>query len=36
MTQVGYALGIAGGVIACLVLALITLYIGAIALTAMR
>jgi len=36
MTQVGYALGIAGGVIVCLVMVLITLYIGAIALTAMR
>jgi hypothetical protein len=36
MTQVGYALGIVGGVIACLVIALMTLYVGAIALTAMR
>jgi hypothetical protein len=36
MTQAGYILGIVGGVIACLVLALMTLYIGAIALTAMR
>jgi hypothetical protein len=36
MTQVGYALGIVSGVIACLLIAFITLYIGAIALTAMR